>query len=529
LDLSPAQHWYPLGYALLATPFYPLMPVHPFFPVNLIAFMLMGALTVALGRQFGIVGLWGAGSFFVGAVLPGFVLMQYIVPWNTIPVAALYVTILVIYARAVKKGVTAGRLAAIGAAGALILITRPIDAFAMWGVAFHLLYRLSRQTLSGEGKTNFVFPLIAAITSIAAVLVPYIGLHIAVYGVHPSAYMVNAGDLGFDLQSIPFKFAMIFGNPRDFFPQAIGIFERYPLILLGMVSLVYAALFLRELWAVPAAALSSIALYLSYVDFLPTNVWTYMLLHYIVWTFPVMALTTLAMVRDLASALQLNRLATAAGLLLLLSLIGVRSSELPQVAAIDSNSSSVRAFRLPDRRAIAAIQFTGMDDERGGIQLIEQGMTLDGVPARHLRDFKVVPSEGVITAVFTKPRQLTEIAILDASADESSLPSKAKFLLADWRVGLSPNLLASSASFDAAAPIFSRPSESKCPGEVERSSVYPTRDSDFIRYAYATLLGRQPDPKGFADGCRLLGTGELGRDAYIQAIMNSAEYKGRRS
>src|SRR5688500_14810299 len=40
LDLSPAEHWYFPGYALLAAVFYKFMPVHAFFVVNAICLII---------------------------------------------------------------------------------------------------------------------------------------------------------------------------------------------------------------------------------------------------------------------------------------------------------------------------------------------------------------------------------------------------------------------------------------------------------------------------------------------------------
>lgn len=98
-SLAPDLHWYPLLYSLSAAPFVPLIPSAPFAVPNLIAFL---AILYALLRIWSSLRLpVGAGVFelALSLFLPTSLFHQFVVPWNTIPVAALLLMALAIVVR----------------------------------------------------------------------------------------------------------------------------------------------------------------------------------------------------------------------------------------------------------------------------------------------------------------------------------------------------------------------------------------------------------------------------------------------
>ena len=88
LDFDPAHHWYPLGYALLGAPFMLRLRMHPFFFPDLACLLLAFAGFVAVARRVGFGPVWAVLVFLLATMGDGFLFSQWVIPWNTTPVAA---------------------------------------------------------------------------------------------------------------------------------------------------------------------------------------------------------------------------------------------------------------------------------------------------------------------------------------------------------------------------------------------------------------------------------------------------------
>jgi hypothetical protein len=130
-NLDPSQHWYPLGYPLLAMPFFRLVPYHAFFVVNLAAFVAMAGLMMWLGWQLRVGLLGGVLSFLIGVLLPGFLLQLYVEPWSTTPITAIYIGVFVLYLAILDRGVTVGRLALLAGLVTAVAAIRPVDVLPL--------------------------------------------------------------------------------------------------------------------------------------------------------------------------------------------------------------------------------------------------------------------------------------------------------------------------------------------------------------------------------------------------------------
>ena len=123
--LTPDRHWYPLGYPVLAAPFLQWSRGHPFLPVNLVSLLLCMAGFLAFARRVGVGRGWAVALFLLGAAGSRTLFEGWLVPWNTIPVAACLWLLL---------AVTAAHLAGerrpllIGLLAAAIPLLRPTEA-----------------------------------------------------------------------------------------------------------------------------------------------------------------------------------------------------------------------------------------------------------------------------------------------------------------------------------------------------------------------------------------------------------------
>ena len=128
-NLDPSEHWYPLGYSLLGAIFFRWIPLHAFFVPNVVCFLAFGASLVHMAKALGLARTWGAAAFFGGAVLPSLMLEQYVIPWSTIPLAAAYGWILLLYLYCMRDGFTRGRLVALALLFVAVIAVRPTDVF----------------------------------------------------------------------------------------------------------------------------------------------------------------------------------------------------------------------------------------------------------------------------------------------------------------------------------------------------------------------------------------------------------------
>jgi hypothetical protein len=288
-DFSPAQHWYPLGYAILGAPFASRMPQHPFFFVDLASLLIAYIAFTYFARRCGVGLRWSATLFVLAAAADPVLFRQWVIPWNTSPLAAV---IWLLFATAAAHMQGERRPACLGALAAVAPMLRPTDlVIAGVPVLASVLADVWKRRLTLRDVVVFS---VAALVPMAA----YAGLHLAIYGPHPSEYMIRSRDLGFSFHDFGLKAYLILIDPRAWIGGGQGLIPRCPWLMLGFAGVLTA--FRRPVPAMLAAALIVHALiYLSYVDLLPTDFWRYMVVHYWTFTFPGFALLGFLLLRDL--------------------------------------------------------------------------------------------------------------------------------------------------------------------------------------------------------------------------------------
>lgn len=335
-DFSPSRHLYPLGYAILAAPFARIMPQHPFFFVDLASLLTAYVAFIRLALRCGVGPRWSATLFVLACAADPVLFHQWIIPWNTSPIAAV---MWLLFATAAAHMQGERRPASLGLLAACVPMLRPTDTLiACVPVGSSLAADLLKRRLQMRDVAAFM---IAALLPLTA----YGALYLAIYGFQLSDYMRAAARVGFTLHNFGLKAYLILVDPRVWIGGGEGLLRRCPWIVLGLAGMLTG---LRR----PVPAMLSAALvvhgvlYLSYVDLLPTGFWRYMNVHYWTFTLPGFALLGFLLLRDICNAsTHMAALIALGGVLLVLCIHVVPAPAGPDEAA-DALDFSVgpRAF-----------------------------------------------------------------------------------------------------------------------------------------------------------------------------------------
>ena len=297
-NLDPSQHHYPLGYSLLGVPSYLVLPKHPFFIVDLAS--LLGAFVgfVALSRRLGLPTIVAAALFVFGVAGDRLLLRQWVVPWNTTPVGActwLLLAAVASWIDGVRRPVWIGLLMGV------TVVCRPSDAVLLVPCVAALIWADRAVWRSRVGAT------LRMGAATAAVVLPVVALHLAIYGFAQSPYMLSSARIGFTLFDFGWKSYVLFVDPTPWFADGEGILQRSPWVALGLAGAVAALLRGQKDRVVVAVLAVHAVLYIAYVDLLPFGLWRFLNIHYFAWAYPGYALLAALLVRDLAR-LRANRM-----------------------------------------------------------------------------------------------------------------------------------------------------------------------------------------------------------------------------
>src|SRR3984957_14404490 len=201
-DLTPARHWYPPGYPLLAAPFLRITPYDRFLLPNLACLIASLWLCAAVGRRVfpenRFASLWGAGAFLVASVGTLAGLKSWLVPWTTTPAATLTFAAFVAVLRLAERP-GSGRALLAGAAIGGITWFRPGDAVPVaLAAAAALTPRLLSMPIRAAAGVAVASVLgTAATAGIAALVIA------ATSGFGPDTYYALSAHQGFEFQLLP--------------------------------------------------------------------------------------------------------------------------------------------------------------------------------------------------------------------------------------------------------------------------------------------------------------------------------------
>lgn len=368
LDLAPEKHWYPLGYAFLGAPFARVERQHLFFFVDIGSLLIAYFSFIHFSTRCAVPRTWAVILFVLAVAADPALFRQWIIPWNTSPLAAVMWLLLSVAAAHIQG---TRRPVLLGVLAIAVPILRPTDAvIAAAPVAASLISDLLGRRLRFGDVAQFT---VAALLPLAS----YCALHIAIYGLEPSAYLRGSREIGFTLHNFGLKAYLILIDPYPWIGGGEGLIRRCPWLLLGLAGLLSAVR--RPLPAMLAATLMVHGvLYLSYVDLLPTGFWRYHNVHYWVFTFPGFALLGFLLLRDL-TARRTRNIAIGA-LVLVLAFLCIRLD--PET--VDSNQSADAVDLSVDLHDFESIYF-------GTLTIQDAVGTLDNV-----RDIRAFPFPGGI-------------------------------------------------------------------------------------------------------------------------------------
>jgi hypothetical protein len=299
-DLSPASHWYPLLYPLLAVPFLLLLPYNPFLLLDLLCVALLAQSVTRVARHLGIGQTAALLILLLTCLWPSELWHAWVQPWTTTLSAAL------IWWLMAKAGDVAAApdqirprdAAAIGFVAALVPLARPADAIILLLVGGYVALVLIR-----HGALRL--PLVgAALVGAIVPLAVYGMLHLAIYGPVATDYMRLSGDIGLWFGDIGWKASILFLDPSPWFAGDKALLARMPWVVLGLAGALFVlvrpgrdarrgyAAFLLTIAAVYVLVMT------AYVDLLPSGLWRFNNIHYFKWILPLLGMTAWLFLRD---------------------------------------------------------------------------------------------------------------------------------------------------------------------------------------------------------------------------------------
>lgn len=527
-NLDPAEHWYPLGYPLLGAAFFYWVPLHAYFVPNALCFLAFGVALVQMAHWLGLSRIWGAVAFLAGAAFPSLMLEQYVIPWNTVPLAAAYGWILALYLRCLGEGCSEARMAGLALLFVAVIAVRPPDVLPLVPVAVHLAMRLFEAWRDDASRATAVAAAAWGGATVLAGLAAYGALHVAIYGWAGSPYMEMASKLGFDVPSIPYKYALIFGDPRDFYGTGQGVFGRYPIAVLGLFGVIYALLFDQRARVVSMVVVASVGLYLAFTDFHPGNVWHYKLIHYLVWTLPVALLLAFSSATDAVARRRWAPMVVALVVTAMFATVSLRTrADASLVRVIVRDGALTLQSDRPSRVLAYRIDGVRKANGRTSPPLYVKAL-VDGAEWSAVSHYRVSEVGDSTFVLLNRPHRVGRFELpLELGADATGATAVA---LVPRPVLALPRRWREDGAVVARVPALrdQQSAVQRCPGEAPRPGAEPALDSDFLRLAYQTVLGRAPDASGFEGGCRLLVTGTLTRTQLLRSMVDSDEFRAKK-
>ena len=239
-----------------------------------------------------LIGPWLAiAAFFVSTALPINLqvpqqtffpfFLQFVVPWNTIPVAVSIMAILLL-ARDFKHCRHHVPDVLVGFLSGYVLVTRPSDLVPIATAGG--CYFLARMQ-SGDAMRRGL----AMIVGGAAVVVPAVVLSLAIHGsLLSETYAASVGYIGFGFSNVMERAYAVFVDASTTYGVPLSVLIAQPwLALLALFAVAWAIADVKNGMLPVICAACSVLTYVAYNDFSPLNVFKSYLIHYIVWIFPI--------------------------------------------------------------------------------------------------------------------------------------------------------------------------------------------------------------------------------------------------
>jgi hypothetical protein len=286
-DFSPARHFYPPLYPILGAIFVKWLPRDPFLPVDFVSLLTAACAFFAAASRF----VWwpvAALVFLLTVVADHSIFNQYVYPWTSTPVAAIFSVLVLLLAGKTSDAPPAAEPLVFGSLYGLLVPLRPIDAAAFAPMVLAYCWRLAanpHQRASGKITWNLALFGLGLLPGIAI----FLAFNLVVFHAWAGGYLhTSVYNFGFTTERLPEKAVSMFLDSGSIYlvPRA-ALLAHYPWLILSaigaMLALLRGPFVLRSI----AICLATTAmLYLPYDDFLPTGLWRDSNIHYFTWMFP---------------------------------------------------------------------------------------------------------------------------------------------------------------------------------------------------------------------------------------------------
>ena len=409
-NFDSSEHWYPLGYSLLAVPFTWIAPGEPFIFVNAISLALYAIAFIRIfrphiGRFATLLVLFGTLLIPISVEAGGLgsfpVMRQFVIPWNTIPVAAAYLWIIHLLQTMETRPQTS--LAAdlcLGMLAAFVLVTRPVDMVPLVLAGAYYLWIRVRKT---KPALHIGMATIGAVIIIGFVYL----LMLLIHGGISTPYSENSTGIGLGFGNLLERFYAIFISSAATWGEPLSVFTLQPwLFVLAPLAFCWAVLAPRAALLPVSLVFASCLVYLSYNDFAPHNVFRFMLVHYLVWMLPVLSAAGicggLLLLRQ-KRWITIGLVAVALPILLSSYRVQPRVVAPAEVVMEQAGSLPVYTLKFSGRRDIDAIDFVGSSPKDWmQLTLTQFDFTVDGQPMKVFADYRTVSIPGGVRVILNR-------------------------------------------------------------------------------------------------------------------------------
>jgi hypothetical protein len=446
--LDQESYFYPLGYSLVAVPFYFLAPKHAFFLPNLV--FVIGSTWAFYGIARRLVRPTTALLLMIAFVVfyRGMLRDTLVVPWNTIPTH--FLAYLILYLTAFRRPSERDVLVASVCLAVIYPFKVPEFVCLLPSVLVAIASLGDRKRVLRAGLI-----LALAVTVIVTIMLT---VNFSVFGQFRTKYELIQQGIGVMGYPPLWKIYLLLVSGGPVFrenqqmllshapwllltlPGAVRLFQRYRFMALGTI-LGIALCF---------------ATYLNYNDLFPTNFYRFSLIHYFVWTLPLLALITYVGIRE-AWKTRLGRWSLCSIPLLLALICSVTLRE-KTVGTIPTDNAHLITIPARGDRPIDWIVLHGA---RG----LPTRMATDGREWQYATDFQsaqrndgvgLLPSKRVTgRASEITPRDPEEIRWVEFGELVWTWRWSPKWLLYQWTRRFAPiraSLLGKVAGIDVAGP-----------------------------------------------------------------------------
>lgn len=295
LDFRAESHWYPLGYPVLGAIFYKILPVHPFLLPDLLFFLGIVRLLYSIYIRF--LTRWESVILVALTLFVDEITMEtMVVPWNTIPTHFfIYLTTSLLVFR---EQSTSNFVKAALVAGAIFLCRQGDVLFVAPVFAFAAI------------ETRDLIKILAYFSVSFLVFLPFLVITLVsnkyIFGVYlKTPYYMAATGNGFSFYNLPYKAYSLLVEAKTLYSLSTPmLLKLYPWLLLVLPGAIYAyRKYGLKVVGVLVSIFISYLYYFSYNDLDSQNLFLYLLMHYLAWTVPLLALFAYLTVRSAWSAL----------------------------------------------------------------------------------------------------------------------------------------------------------------------------------------------------------------------------------